>query len=144
VFADALTLLHVVSTLGMGLVIWDVQLRRYPAFAAVPASRFGAFHRRHTERISYLVIPLMLSELATAALLLVVPDATTLTSAERWLGVGLVVAVWTSTFAVQVPLHTRLSRSFDREAIRRLVATNWLRTALWSGRSLLVLLSFLR
>jgi hypothetical protein len=44
-----------------------------------------------------------------------------------------------STFAVQVPLHARLAAGFDPQAHRRLVLTNWWRTAAWSLRSLLAL-----
>ncbi len=52
----------------------------------------------------------------------------------------LVLAIWTSTFAVQVPLHGRLARGFDSVTHRRLVLTNWARTAGWSVRGVLALL----
>ena len=50
----------------------------------------------------------------------------------------LLAAIWVTTALVQVPLHRRLSEGYDASSGRRLVTTNWLRTALWSGRGLLV------
>ena len=54
-------------------------------------------------------------------------------------GLALVGLIWASTFLVQVPLHEVLARGFDAEAHSRLVASNWLRTFLWSARAVLVL-----
>ncbi len=54
------------------------------------------------------------------------------------LGAGLLVALALSTACVQVPCHQRLERGFDAVVHRRLVSTNWWRTAAWSLRALLV------
>jgi hypothetical protein len=48
-----------------------------------------------------------------------------------------VVLLWLSTFAIQVPLHRRLAGGFDPAIHRTLVTTNWVRTVLWSIRGLL-------
>ncbi len=45
----------------------------------------------------------------------------------------------TMSMLLQVPAHRRLSAGFDDRAASRLVETNWLRTALWSARSALIL-----
>jgi hypothetical protein len=55
-------------------------------------------------------------------------------------GLLLVVAIWFSTFAVQVPLHRQLAAGFDALALRRLVRSNWLRTIAWSARAALAVL----
>jgi len=47
----------------------------------------------------------------------------------------LLAVVWVSTFALQVPCHTRLSQAPDRAVMARLVAGNWLRTAAWTLRA---------
>lgn len=53
-------------------------------------------------------------------------------------GLGLVLLVWLSTALVQMPIHARLERDgHDPDLIRRLVQTNWARTALWSARALI-------
>jgi hypothetical protein len=54
---------------------------------------------------------------------------------------GLLLAVWGSTFLLQVPCHERLSAGWDEAVHARLVATNWIRTAGWTLR--LVLLALL-
>jgi hypothetical protein len=56
-----------------------------------------------------------------------------------WLGAGLLLVIWASTFALQIPRHNVLSRGFDERAHRALVLTNWIRTAAWSLRRGLVL-----
>jgi hypothetical protein len=54
-----------------------------------------------------------------------------------WLGLGLALGIWTSTFTVQVPLHRRLERGFDAAVHGRLVRSNWLRTGGWTARGAL-------
>jgi hypothetical protein len=47
--------------------------------------------------------------------------------------------IWLSTALLQVPLHNLLARGLDREAVARLVQTNWIRTAAWSARAVVSL-----
>ena len=122
----------------MVAVIWEVQLSRYPAFADVSPSAFGAFHERHVNSISWVVVPLMLAELVSAGWIALHPDSS-VHPWLAWLGVALVVLVWSSTFFVQVPLHNKLASGFDADTVERLVSTNWVRTVGWSLRGVLVL-----
>jgi hypothetical protein len=55
-----------------------------------------------------------------------------------WLAAAAVLAIWASTFFIQVPVHDRLCVAFDAELHRRLVLSNWIRTVLWSCRSVLM------
>jgi hypothetical protein len=89
--------------------------------------------------ISYVVIPLMLSELAATALLLVrhPPPHT-----EVYVATAMVVVVWITTIFVSSPLHGKLvSQGYDAEIIGRLVTTNWIRTAAWSIRTIVLFLT---
>jgi len=52
-------------------------------------------------------------------------------------GALMAIAYGTTAF-VSVPLHERLTASFDDEAHRRLVSTNWIRTFAWTIRAGLV------
>lgn len=131
-------LAHLSATLLMVGVIWIVQIVHYPLFSAVGADSFAAYEAAHSRRISYIVMPLMLIELATAALLALAPPPQ-VAPALLWVGLALVVLIWLSTFALQVPQHRILSGGFDLRAHRLLVATNWLRTIGWSLRGLLAL-----
>ena len=52
--------------------------------------------------------------------------------------VFLVVVIWLSTALLQVPQHGRLQRGFEARAQQALVNGNWIRTAAWSLRAILV------
>lgn len=135
---NLLFLANLAATLSLVGVIWMVQIVHYPLFAKVGAAGFAAYEGAHSTLISFVVIPSMLVELATAAaFLLVRPRFITLP--EAVVGLALVLAVWGVTFFLSVPQHTVLARGFDAAAHRTLVATNWLRTAGWSLRGILVL-----
>lgn len=95
----------------------------------------------HKQRISLIVVPLMLAELISSGILAF--GGGTAGMLNLW-GLLVVLAVWGVTFLVQVPLHGQLSDGFEPNAARRLVRSNWIRTVLWtlkSGISLFVLYS---
>ena len=56
-----------------------------------------------------------------------------------WIGVALLAIVWISTAALQVPAHTRLLTGLDGSVVRRLVASNWIRTIAWSARAIVAI-----
>jgi hypothetical protein len=116
-------------------VVWLVQMVVYPQMARVGVREFPAYHRGHTSGISFVVIPVMVLELFFAAACWW-QQGTALSAGL----LGGVVAIWVVTGLVQVPLHQRLSAGYDAKAIRRLVRTNGLRTALWSLRLAALLL----
>ena len=127
-------LVQLATTLPLAGLIWTIQLVHYPAFVLVGAPTFGAFHAAHSRRITYLVAPLMLAELAAAVAAVVWRDPTVATWIA-WMGLGLVASAWISTGLLSVPLHDRLGRGLDERTARRLVATNWPRTLAWTARS---------
>ena len=126
----ALLAVHVAATWALVGLIWTVQLVHYPLFAQVGAEAFRSYHARHTQQITWIVAPLMAVELLTSALLVARG------AREPWLLASLAPLAfnWISTWRVQIPLHKRLANGFDADVHRRLVATNWWRTAAWSIR----------
>jgi len=131
-------LAHLGATLLMAGVIWMVQLVHYPLFAGVGAEGWTAYEAAHQSKITLIVGPLMLVELATA-LWLVVDRPAELPGWAVLSGAALVGVIWASTAFLQVPLHATLGAGFDADAHARLVATNWVRTAAWTLRGGLVL-----
>ena len=126
------------ATLGMTGLIWMVQIVHYPLFAMVGEEEFVDYETAHTQQITFIVGPLMLVELAASGYLLFLrPQEIPLS----WAAVGaiLVLAIWLITLLVSVPQHTALNQGFQSPAHRRLVASNWGRTAAWSVRALLAL-----
>jgi hypothetical protein len=126
------------ATLFMTGVIWIVQSVHYPLFALVGRDGFTEYAREHQRRITVLVGIVMPIEAVTAVLLLLATPAG-VQKGLLVLGATLLLPIWLSTALLQVPAHRRLSAGFDHRAASRLVGTNWLRTALWSARSVLIL-----
>lgn len=123
------------STLPLVGLIWFVQIVAYPLFALVEAgSGFRAYHRAHSARITWVVLPLMLTELiASAAFAWLRP------SLLGWTGLALVLLIWAATGLVSVPRHEELARGFVQTAHTCLVRSNWIRTTAWTARGVMVL-----
>lgn len=135
-----LFLLQLFSTAAMFGLIWFVQVVHYPLFLAVGPDHFPAYEAAHANRTTYVVAPLMLLELVTAMSLLSPALRPAFVSARAaFLGAALVGVIWFSTAFVQVPLHNRLQGGYSPQTIARLVATNWVRTAAWTARAVLLL-----
>jgi uncharacterized membrane protein len=132
----AVLLVHLLATAFMAGLIWFVQVVHYPLMAEVGAERFVDYEQRHQSRTSLVVGPPMAVEGVTTVLLFLAPPAG-VGRMLPFIGGVLLAVVLGSTVLVQVPLHGRLGQSFDPATVRRLVATNWVRTAGWSARALL-------
>ncbi|MCY7301695.1 MAG: hypothetical protein LH654_01375 [Thermoleophilia bacterium] len=134
----ALLLAQTAATLFMAGVIWIVQTVHYPLFAGVGRDEFREYAQGHQRRITPVVGIAMPVEAVTAVLLLHFTPA----GVDRSLlvvGAILLLPIWLSTALLQVPAHRRLSAGYDDRAASKLVLTNWLRTSLWSVRSVLIL-----
>ena len=127
---------HYAATWALVGVIWTIQLVHYPLFAQVGRDTFTAYHQLHTTQITWVVAPLMLTELVTAAWLVMTG------SRDAWLLVSLLPLVvnWLSTWRVQIPLHNKLAAGFDAHTHDRLVSTNWWRTVAWTVRGFCLLM----
>jgi hypothetical protein len=128
-----LPVLHLAATLFMTGVIVFVQVVHYPLMAAVGRPTYRAYQAGHMRRTTWVVLPAMGVELASAMALTVLrwgsPDAPVALA-----GLGLLGVIWASTALVQAPLHGRLSPGFDAKLHRRLVRSNGVRTVAWALR----------
>ncbi|HKM52571.1 MAG TPA: hypothetical protein VJY33_04115 [Isosphaeraceae bacterium] len=131
-------LAHMAATLLMTGVIWFVQVVHYPLFADIGKAGFSSYEQRHTALTTWVVGPPMFVEAATAVLLFWFRPAGILTW-QLGSGLALLAIVWLSTAFFQVPCHELLSKAFEPSVHERLVVTNWIRTAAWSLRALLVI-----
>lgn len=109
------------------VLIWIIQILHYPSFRFIEKEIFPSFEQFHTKRISYIVIPLMLSELFLS---IIDPKPFVL---------SLLILIWGSTFFIQVPCHEKLKNGFDENVISRLIFTNWIRTILWTIKFIFLL-----
>ena len=135
-----LPIIHAGATCFMVGLIWFVQIVHYPLMRRVSADGFPAYALAHQRRTTWIVAPMMLVEAASALLLAWPAFGGVKYNSLPWIGLALLAVVWFSTFALQVPLHTRLASCFDDAACRRLVRTNWIRTFAWTARGIVALL----
>lgn len=136
---DGVLLLHSAATWAMVGLIWFVQLVHYPLFASVGDQHFVQYEAHHTRRTTWVVGALMPVEAVTAAwLVFALPDGVSRGLAAS--GLALVALLWLSTALWQAPMHGRLSSGYDPTLQQRLVRTNWVRTAGWTARGMVVLM----
>ena len=131
----------ILSLIAVGL-IWTIQLVHYPSMQFISKDKFIDFHNFHSIRISLIAIPLMGLELITSFLLLF----NNLENSIQIYFLGnfiIVLLIWLSTFMIQVPFHNILSKGKDSNIISKLTLSNWLRTFLWTIRSILMVMIFL-
>jgi hypothetical protein len=129
--------LETVAALLMTGIIWFVQIVHYPLLLEVAGERFCLYVQRHQVLITWVVGPPMLLEVACAGGLLWTTPTLLLEPAYAT-SFGLLLVIWLSTGLLQVPLHGKLCKVCDERSVRRLIATNWIRTVAWTGRAVLL------
>ncbi len=132
---ELLLKVNFISTSVMVGVIWVIQLLHYPSFHFISDQKYIEFQHFHMQRISFIVVPVMLIELASALLL-----AYFFESSLTIILLALVLGIWAITFIFFTNMHQKLTDGYDHSIVDRLVQINWSRTALWSLR-LIILLS---
>jgi uncharacterized membrane protein len=140
---EIILIAHAGATWFMAGLIWFVQLVHYPLMGEVGDAGWRRYERLHQQRTTWIVGPAMLVEAVSAGWLVVHGMGAETPGADLMIaliGGGLLLIIWISTFALQVPAHRRLERGFDAGAHARLMRTNWIRTACWSARALLAAL----
>ena len=116
-------------------VIWIIQLVHYPSFHFIELKQYTTFQRFHMSRISYVVIPAMLTELFTLILIIISMDQIdTLVLASAIL----LIFIWLMTAVFFSGVHQKLTLGYDQTVVDKLVKLNWGRTLLWTLRLLLV------
>ena len=118
---------------GLVILIWLVQLVIYPSFRYFPKDGLLIWHQQYTRKITFVVMPLMLLQVALLGLQFYQNFTPLLV-----LNACLVLAVWLLTFGFFVPLHTCISTGqFTTKDLYNLVVKNWWRTGLWTLVALL-------
>ncbi|MDG2454512.1 MAG: hypothetical protein P8N47_01770 [Bacteroidia bacterium] len=114
---------------GLFVLIWMVQLLIYPGFIYYTKQNLTQWHTVYTPRITVIVAPLMLSQLAIAIYRFYTEIS--------WFSIAhgsLVAAAWITTFYIFIPIHDKLQKgTLEKNLLHRLVSFNWIRTILWSA-----------
>lgn len=116
-------------------VIWVIQLVHYPSFHFVDNFRYSNFQSFHMRSISYVVIPLMLTEVLTLILLVYTINRMDI---ALILSAIMLFAVWVITAVFFSGAHQKLTLGYDKSVVDGLIKMNWLRTLLWTLRLILV------
>ena len=127
--------IHLVATSIMVGVIWVIQLVHYPSFHFIELKQYTIFQRFHMSRISYVVVPAMLTELFTLIFLIIFMDKIdTLVTVSGLL----LIIIWLMTAVFFSGVHQKLTSGYDKTVVNSLVKLNWGRTLLWTLRLLLI------
>ncbi len=132
-----LTEIRTLLDFGMVVILWLVQLVIYPSFLSCDEKRLVAWHRRYTSRVAWVIIPVMFSQLLVVAWL-----SWQYPHPANLYALLALLACWTLTFAVSVPLHRKIDAGDTTVlTLERLIRTNWPRTILWTAAFLIGLLA---
>ena len=99
-----------------------------PRLWLIKSSIFSEFHKSYTNKMLFIVAPVMILELISS-LLLVIFDMN-----DNNTGIVLLITlmlIWFLTFFTIVPIHNKLSVNYNKNLNQKLIKYNGLRTILW-------------
>ena len=128
--------LHLISTSMMVAIIWIVQILHYPTFLFIDKERYTEFQQFHMNKISYIIIPLMLVELISGLSILFTVENVQF---SFYVSLSLLILIWLITGLFFTKFHSELSKKFSHNTILRLIRLNWIRTVFWTIRLALLL-----
>ncbi|NNF33751.1 MAG: hypothetical protein HKN68_06565 [Saprospiraceae bacterium] len=134
---DIITFKLLIDT-GLFILIWIVQLVIYPGFCYYEEANMKQWHKSYTRGITYVVMPLMLSQLGIYGYLIL--------TSFSWInlfGFILTILTWLITFIQAIPLHRDIEVLPDSMSARKkLISINWSRTIIWTSILIISILSY--
>lgn len=125
---DYLFLLIIINSILVGVIVMT-QIISYPLLLKLNKNNFYDYYNSYTKRISFIVIPLMTSEVLLTITLNIILNNFYLYASNI-----LLLVIWGSTFFIQVPIHNKLSSSHSNLLVNKLISTNWIRTIAWISK----------
>ena len=126
---------HLIFTSIMTGVIWVIQIVHYPSFHFIEKELYTAFQKFHMNKISIIVIPIMLAELITGMMLFLDKSSK---SPFLIISFVILVLIWLITGVFFSKAHNELMTGYQELIVNQLVVMNWIRTLLWTLRLLLL------
>ena len=126
---------HLIFTSIMTGVIWVIQIVHYPSFHFIEKELYTAFQKFHMNKISIIVIPIMLAELITGMILFLDKSSK---SPFLIISFVILVLIWLITGVFFSKAHNELIAGYQELVVNQLVAMNWIRTLLWTLRLFLL------
>lgn len=110
-----------------------VQIIIYPSFKDPDFKNFNSFHLSYSNKMFYIVAPIMLTELFSSLFLVYKnPSKTYLIS------LFFLLLIWLLTFLFIVPIHNFLSANHSKKKVQRMIRLNGLRTFFWLSKYLII------
>jgi len=127
--------IHLVLASIMVGVIWVIQLVHYPSFRFTDREKYVSFQIFHMRKISFIVMPVMVLEFLSGLLLVLYHS-----NYESLLRISfiLLLIIWLVTALFFAQIHQKLSKGYDETLVRKLVSFNWIRTLLWTIRTIII------
>ena len=100
----------------------------YPSFRLIKSSLFSEFHKSYTNKMLFIVAPVMILELISS-LFLVIFDVS-----DNNTEIGMLISlllIWFLTFFIIVPIHNKLTVNYNKDLNQKLIKYNGLRTIFW-------------
>ncbi len=129
-------MIHLISTSMMVSLIWLIQILHYPSFIYVDRDQYESFQKFHMKKISFIVMPLMVTEFLTSAYILLFGN-----NENEYLftlSFILLLVIWGLTIFIFSNIHQELSSGYNQRIISSLIHLNWIRTILWSLRLIML------
>ncbi len=126
---------HLIFSAIMVGVIWVIQLVHYPSFHFIDKDIYDSFQKFHMNKISIIVIPVMILELVTGFLLLIGNSKNILII----ISFGILILIWGITGLFFSDAHGKLISGYNELIVNKLVSMNWIRTVLWTFKMILLL-----
>lgn len=125
--------LQIFTTLILAGLILTIQFVHYPLWKYVSKDKLQQFEKDHQKLITPLVSVFMIVEALSALLLFFSFKPLFVINFVALMG------IWLSTFFLQVPMHQKILKGQDsKQAINKLIHTNYIRTFLWLFRAVLL------
>jgi DMSO reductase anchor subunit len=135
----SIPLIRLLFDFGLLVLIWLVQLVIYPSFLYYEQDSLKRWHEKYTQKITYVVLPLMMGQLIITTIHLF-NNFSTFTFGSFLM----IITLWMMTFLIFVPLHSKISNNeINLSIVHQLIRLNWIRTLLWSGLFVSSLLYYL-
>ncbi|MFK7806775.1 MAG: hypothetical protein AB8F74_03145 [Saprospiraceae bacterium] len=124
----SIAIIRLLFDFGLLILIWMTQLVVYPSFTFFQKKNLLAWHSKYTQRITVVVLPLMLGQL-----LISVFQLWEIVSWYTIISFVVILVLWAFTFLHFIPLHNKIAKDqFDDALLKRLVDRNWIRTFFWT------------
>lgn len=131
---ESILWIQFLASYWMMVVILFVQITHYPLFRFVAEPDRKTYCLNHQRSITFMVVPSMLIELFSLCYIIFLNPKDMF-----WIGMLVLLGlIWLSTFFIQVPYHNALLKQPTDHVIKKLVQSNWIRTVLWSIKTLAI------